>query len=133
MQQLPRWQEAANPSDVVTVSEWLDNNGQLEEAGGLEYLATLANETPGAANARSYAQILRERSMLRSLITAGNEISGAAFSTEGRSAAEIVDEAERLVFEIAESGSRGKSGFKPLKDILPEAVDRIDLVASVGR
>ena len=120
--------DAANPSDVVTVSEWLDNNGQLEEAGGLEYLATLANEAPGAANARSYAQILRERSMLRSLITAGNEISGAAFTTEGRSAAEIVDEAERLVFEIAESGARGKSGFKPLKDILPEAVDRIDLL-----
>lgn len=120
--------EAANPSDVVTVSEWLENKGQLEDAGGLEYLATLANETPGAANARSYAQILRERSMLRSLITAGNEISGAAFSTEGRSAAEIVDEAERLVFEIAESGARGKSGFKPLKDILPEAVDRIDLL-----
>jgi replicative DNA helicase len=113
---------------VVTVSEWLDNADQLEEAGGLEYLATLANETPGAANARSYAKILRERSMLRSLITAGNEISGAAFATEGRSAAEIVDDAERLVFEIAESGARGKSGFKPLKEILPDAVDRIDLL-----
>jgi len=120
--------EAANPSDVVTVSEWLDNADQLQEAGGLEYLATLANETPGAANARSYAKILRERSMLRSLITAGNEISGAAFATEGRSAAEIVDDAERLVFEIAESGARGKSGFKPLKEILPAAVDRIDLL-----
>jgi len=120
--------ESANPSDVVTVSEWLDNNSQLEEAGGLEYLATLANETPGAANARSYAKILRERSMLRSLISAGNEISGAAFNTDGRSAAEIVDDAERLVFEIAESGSRGKSGFKALKEILPEAVDRIDLL-----
>lgn len=120
--------ESANPSDVVTVSEFLDNRGELDAAGGLEYLATLANETPGAANARSYAKILRERSMLRSLITAGNEISGAAFSTDGRSAAEIVDEAERLVFEIAESGARGKSGFKPLKDILPEAVDRIDML-----
>jgi replicative DNA helicase len=120
--------EGANPSDVVTVSECLDNRGELDEAGGLEYLATLANETPGAANARSYAKILRERSMLRSLITAGNEISGAAFTTEGRSAAEIVDEAERLVFQIAESGARGKSGFKPLKEILPAAVDRIDLL-----
>ena len=120
--------EGANPSDVVTVSEFLDNRGELEAAGGLEYLATLANETPGAANARSYAKILRERSMLRSLITAGNEISGAAFATDGRSAADIVDEAERLVFEIAESGARGKSGFKPLKEILPAAVDRIDLL-----
>jgi replicative DNA helicase len=120
--------EGANPSDVVTVSEHLDNRGELEAAGGLEYLATLANETPGAANARSYARILRERSMLRSLISAGNEISGAAFATDGRSAADIVDEAERLVFEIAESGARGKSGFKALKEIRPDAVDRIDLL-----
>ena len=120
--------EGANPCDVVTVSEWLDSRGELETAGGLEYLASLANETPGAANARSYAKILRERSMLRALITAGNEISGAAFSTDGRSAAEIVDDAERRVFEIAESGSRGKSGFKSLKQILPEAVDRIDVL-----
>lgn len=120
--------EEANPCDVVTVSECLDNRGELESAGGLEYLASLANETPGAANARSYAKILRERSMLRSLISAGNEISGAAFTTDGRTASEIVDEAERLVFEIAESGSRGRSGFKALKHILPEAVDRIDVL-----
>jgi len=120
--------EEANPCDVVTVSECLDNSGELESAGGLEYMASLANETPGAANARSYAKILRERSMLRSLISAGNEISGAAFTSDGRTASEIVDEAERLVFEIAESGSRGRSGFKALKHILPEAVDRIDVL-----
>jgi len=120
--------EDANPCDVVTVSECLDNRGELDAAGGLEYLASLANETPGAANARSYAKILRERSMLRLLISAGNEISGAAFTNDGRSASEIVDEAERLVFEIAESGSRGRSGFKALKHILPEAVDRIDVL-----
>ena len=88
--------EAANPCDMVTVSEHLDNRGELEQAGGLEYLASLANETPGAANARSYAKILRERSMLRLLISAGNEISGAAFNTEGRSASEIVDENRRI-------------------------------------
>ena len=120
--------EEANPCDVVTVSEYLDNRGELEQAGGLEYLATLANETPGAANARAYAKILRERSMLRALISAGNEISGSAFATDGRTAADLVDEAERLVFEIAESGSRGRAGFKALKQILPEAVDRIDIL-----
>ena len=120
--------EDANPCDVVTVSEWLDSRGELDTAGGLEYIASLANETPGAANARSYAKILRERSMLRSLISAGNEISGAAFASDGRTASEIVDDAERLVFEIAESGSRGRSGFKSLKQILPEAVDRIDVL-----
>ena len=120
--------ESGNPCDVVTVSEYLDNRGQLDSAGGLEYLATLANETPGAANARAYAKILRERSTLRALINAGNEIAGAAFATDGRSAAELVDQAESLVFEIAEQGSRGRAGFKSLREILPEAVDRIDLL-----
>jgi len=120
--------EASKPCDVVTVSEYLDNRGELDDAGGLEYLATLANETPGAANARAYAKILRERSTLRALIGAGNEISGSAYTTEGRSASELVDEAERRVFEIAERGARGKAGFKALKTILPETVDRIDML-----
>jgi len=120
--------EDGNPCDVVTISEFLEQRGELGSAGGLEYLATLANETPGAANARAYANIVRERAMLRSLINAGNEIAGQAFSTDGRSASELVDEAERLVFEIAERGARGRQGFKSLKQILPETVDRIDLL-----
>ena len=117
-----------NPCDVVTISEFLDNRDELGKAGGLEYLAALANETPGAANARAYANIVRERAMLRSLINAGNEISGSAFATDGRSATDLVDEAERRVFEIAERGSRGRTGFRSLKQILPETVDRIDLL-----
>ena len=120
--------EAGSPCDVVTVSEYLGNRNELDHAGGLEYLATLANETPGAANARAYAKILREKSMLRALINAGNEISGSAFTTEGRTASQILDAAERLVFQIAEKGARGKAGFKSLKQILPQAVDRIDLL-----
>ena len=124
--------EESHPCDVVTVSEFLGNRSELEDAGGLEYLATLANETPGAANVRAYAKILRERSTLRSLINAGNEISGSAYSTDGRSASDLVDEAERLVFEIAEKGSRGRAGFRSLKQILPEAVDRIDILHQSG-
>ncbi len=123
---IARLVEDGSPCDVVTVSEHLDNRGELEGAGGLEYLAMLANETAGAANARAYAKILRERSMLRALINAGNEISGSAFATDGRTASQVLDDAERLVFEIAEKGSRGRKGFKALKDILPDAVDRID-------
>ena len=118
--------DAGSPCDVVTVSEHLDNRGELEQAGGLAYLATLANETAGAANARAYAKIIRERSMLRALINAGNEISGSAFASDGRTASQVLDDAERLVFEIAERGSRGRKGFKPLREILPETVDRID-------
>ena len=120
--------EDGNPCDVVTVSEFLDRRSELDKAGGLEYLAALANETPGAANARAYANIVRERSMLRSLISAGNEISGSAFGPDGRSATDLVDEAERRVFEIAEKGARAGAGFRTLKQILPEAVDRIDLL-----
>ncbi|MDJ0916223.1 MAG: replicative DNA helicase [Woeseiaceae bacterium] len=114
--------------DVVTVSEFLDARGELEDAGGLEYIATLANETPGAANAKAYANIVRERSIMRSLINVGNEIAGSAFTSDGRTASDLVDEAERKVFEIAEKGARGRAGFKPLRDILPETVDRIDLL-----
>ncbi len=124
--------ETSNPCDVVTLSEFLDNRDELEAAGGLEYLALLSNETPGAANVRAYAKILRERSTLRSLINAGNQISGSAYSTEGRTATDLVDEAERLVFDIAEKGSRGRVGFRPLKNILPDAVDRIDLLHQSG-
>lgn len=120
--------ESGSPCDVVTVSEHLDNRNELDQSGGLEYLAMLANETAGAANARAYAKILREKSTLRALINAGNEISGSAFTTEGRSASQILDDAERLVFQIAEKGARGNAGFKSLKQILPEAVDRIDLL-----
>ena len=118
--------ESGSPCDVVTLSEHLDSRGELENSGGLEYLATLANETAGAANARAYAKILRERATLRALISAGNEIAGSAFSSDGRSAAEVLEDAEKMVFEIADKGTRGKKGFKSLKDILPEAVDRID-------
>ena len=124
--------ETSNPCDVVTLSEFLDNRDELEASGGLEYLAMLSNETPGAANVRAYARILRERSTLRSLISAGNQISGSAFATDGRSASDLVDEAERLVFEIAEKGSRGQVGFRHLKSILPDAVDRIDLLHQSG-
>jgi replicative DNA helicase len=120
--------ESGSPCDVVTVSEHLDSRGELEQSGGLAYLATLANETAGAANARAYAKILRERSTLRALINAGNEISGNAFASDGRTASQVLDDAERMVFEIAEKGSRGKRGFKSLKQILPEAVDRIDML-----
>ena len=131
-QAIARLAENGNPCDAVTVSEDLDKHGQLDAAGGLEYLGTLANETPGSANVIAYAKIIRERSILRSLITAGNEIAGSCFAADGRGATELVDEAERRVFEIAERGARGRKGFLPLKEILPKAVDRIDLLHQSG-
>jgi len=114
------------PFDVITLSEWLGKQGLLEDAGGLAYLGTLAKDTPSAANISAYAAIVRERSVLRQLISVGNDISSSAYQTEGRSTEELLDNAERRVFQIAEQGARGKQGFTAIKDLLVKAVDRID-------
>jgi replicative DNA helicase len=118
--------ERSQPCDAVTLSGHLESQGLLDQVGGLAYLGSLARDTPTAANIRAYADIVRERSVLRQLITAGNLIVGSALEPEGREAREIVDDAERAVFEIAEAGSRGKVGFRPIKSILPDVVNRID-------
>jgi replicative DNA helicase len=118
--------ERSQPCDAVTLSGHLESQGVLDQVGGLSYLGSLARDTPSAANIRAYADIVRERSVLRQLITAGNLIAGSALEPEGREARDIVDEAERSVFEIAERGSRGKVGFRSVKSVLPEVVNRID-------
>jgi replicative DNA helicase len=120
--------EIRGSCDAVTISEHLERKGRLEEIGGLAYLGTIARDTPSAANVRAYAEIIRERSTLRQLVTAGNEIAAAAIDGRGRPASELVDEAERRVFEIAERGSRGKMGFVAVRDLLPQTIDRLDLL-----
>jgi replicative DNA helicase len=120
--------ETRGACDAVTVSECLERKGRLEEIGGLAYLGTIARDTPSAANVRAYAEIIRERSILRQLVAAGGEIAAAATDSRGRPASELVDEAERRVFEIAERGSRGKSGFIAIRDVLPQTIDRLDLL-----
>ena len=118
----------SEPSDAVTLAEWLERQGHGEQTGGLAYLAGLVRDTPSASNVRAYAEIVRERSTLRRLISVGGEIAASAYNPEGRIASEIVDEAERRVFEIAESGNKAGSGFLPLKDQLGPLIDRIDLL-----
>ncbi len=115
-----------DPCDVITLSEWLNKQDLLEDAGGLAYLGTLAKNTPSAANIKAYAAIVRERSVLRQLISVGNEISNSAYQTEGRSTEELLDGAEREVFKIAEMGARGKKTVIPIRDLLTKAVDRIE-------
>ena len=118
--------DRARPFDVVTISEWLANHGRLEEAGGLAYLGELARNTPSAANIAAYADIVRERAVLRGLIEVGTDIASSGFASEGRSADELLDEAEQRVFEIAERGSKPRIGFSPIKDVLVDVMDRID-------
>jgi replicative DNA helicase len=112
--------------DVVTVSERLERRGKLGEVGGLAYLSTLVRDTPTAANARAYAQIVRERALLRSLISAGNAIVAAVYSEDGQSARELVNAAEARVFEIAERGARRSEGAQSVRSMLPELIDKID-------
>ncbi len=118
--------ERGEPGDAVTVSEFLEKRDELDSAGGLAYLGSLVRGTPSAANVRAYAEIVRERAMLRDLISAGGEIASNAFNPDGRPASELVDEAERRVFEIAERGKRRGSGFQSIKQILPGTIDRLD-------
>jgi replicative DNA helicase len=115
----------AQPTDPVTVSEHLQRLGKLNDAGGLAYLGTLTRDTPGAANARAYAEIVKERALLRELVTAGGEIAGSVWEEEGESARDLVERAERRIFAIAEGSSRGK-GYVSAKQALPALIDQID-------
>ncbi len=115
----------AQPCDPVTVSEHLQRLGKLNDAGGLSYLGTLTRDTPGAANARAYAEIVKERSLLRSLVTVGGEIATSVWNEEGETARELVEQAERRIFAIAEGSARGK-GYISAKQALPGLIDQID-------
>ena len=118
--------ERNEPIDVVTISEFLDAQGHLTETGGLGYLGTLAKDTPSAANIRAYANIVRQRSLLRRLIEVGGEIADLAHEFTGEPVHKLVDQAERKVFEISESGKRQGSGFVSLKEVMPGALDKLD-------
>ena len=114
------------PFDAVTLSQRLEQNGQLEQAGGLLYLGRLAKDTPSASNILAYANIVREKSVLRQLISVGTDISGSGYVPEGRDSKELLDNAEKKVFQIAEQGARGEGGFQDMKSLLSKTVDKID-------
>lgn len=119
--------EKQDPFDVITLSESLEAIDELKSVGGLGYLAMLAKDTPTAANIVAYANIVRDRSVLRQLIHIGTEISDSAFNTEGRDTSELLECAEREVFKIAEQRQRGEQGgFKSIKNLLATAVDKIE-------
>lgn len=113
------------PFDILTVADALKNSGELERSGGEIYIFELAKNTPTSANITAYADIVRERSLLRQLISASNEIAESAFKPEGLLPNELLDEAERKIFKIAEGQTRG-SGPVSISGLLASAVDRID-------
>jgi replicative DNA helicase len=124
-QQISRLVDQSKPADAVTVFESLQINGQAAECGGLAYLNSLAQNTPSAANIRRYAEIVRERAVLRRLVAVGEEIAVSALEPQGRDAKQILDEAEGKVFKIAEMGARDRAGFVRLEPLLTRVVERI--------
>jgi len=125
-EQIVRMINASKPADVITVFENLTQLGKAEDVGGLAYLNAMAQNTPSAANIRRYAEIVRDRSVLRQLITVADDISGQAFSPQGKETKEILDEAESRIFAIAEQGARGAAGWLAVQPLLTQVVERID-------
>ncbi|MCG6873283.1 MAG: replicative DNA helicase [Gammaproteobacteria bacterium] len=117
------------PADVVTVRDWLDKGGQLDEAGGLAYLGQLASNTPSAANLAAYARIVHERALLRDLIETAGEITTLAYRPGERNAEDIVDEAEKRIYDLAHRGGARRVGFRSVKDIVGPVLDQIDILS----
>jgi len=109
------------PCDAVTLGDWFDANGMVELVGGASYLIELANATPSAANIAAYADIVREKSVLRQLIDAGTAITEDGYRPEGKSVQEVMELAEQRVFKIAESGARGKKDIVSMRTAVSEA------------
>ena len=120
---------ASKPADVITVFESLQNQGKAEECGGLAYLNSLAQYVPSASNIRRYAEIVRERSILRKLVAASDEIATNAFNPQGRAVDRILDEAEQKIFNIGEEGSRMKQGFQSMESLVVKLLDRVQEMA----
>ncbi len=116
---------ATKPADVITVFEQMQSLGKAEECGGIVYLNALAQSVPSAANLRRYAEIVRERAVLRKLIEASDEIATNAFNPQGRAVSQILDEAEGRIFKIGEEGSRTKQGFQSMDQLVVQLIDRV--------
>ena len=123
---------ASKPADVITVFEHLQSMGKAEQIGGLAYLNALAQSVPSAANLRRYAEIVRERAILRKLISASDEIATNAFNPQGRAVSQILDEAEGRIFKIGEEGSRNKQGFIGIDKLAIQIIDRVNELAENG-
>jgi replicative DNA helicase len=119
----------SRPADVITVFDHLQSQGKAEEVGGLTYLNALAQYVPSAGNIRRYAEIVRERAILRKLVAASDEISTLAFNPQGRPVKEILDESEQKILSINEEGSRMKRGFIGMETLVVDLLDRVQEMA----
>src|SRR5688500_2183575 len=115
--------EKSRPYDAVTLGEWFESMGLAEQVAGGAYLVELASTTPSAANIKAYADIVRDKAVLRQLIDVGTGIVNDGFQPDGRDTSEILEQAEKQVLAIAEGASRGKQDFTAVNKALSEAFD----------
>lgn len=120
------------PRDVVTISEWLENHAQLEEAGGVAYIASLAENTPTAANIGAHTGIVHTRSILRRLLHSLNEIGEMVYRPDGRSCQEILDFAEETIFEIADKEIKRKKQHTPIQELMKQGLEHVHKLYESG-
>ncbi|OGO85387.1 MAG: replicative DNA helicase [Chromatiales bacterium RIFOXYA1_FULL_46_5] len=123
---MSRVAEANQPIDLITVSETLERSQQLADVGGFAYLGEIAKNTPSAANILAYADIVRERAVVRDMISVAHDIADAGYDPQGRNSAELLDFAETKVFKIAEQRANANEGPEPINSILSKTIDKID-------
>jgi replicative DNA helicase len=117
------------PCDAVTVTEWFEARGVVDQVDGGTYISQLASNTPSAANVRAYAEIVREKSILRQLIDVGAEITSGAFSSDGRNSRDLLEDAEQRVFAIADQGLRTGSTFMPIQEAIKISIEKLQELA----
>jgi replicative DNA helicase len=116
--------ESGKLTDLLTVSDWLDNSGNFDVKPAIQYISELVDNTAGTVNIREYGEIIREKALLRELITISNNIGQSAYKPEGKSPSQLVDEAEQKIFEIAERGNRN-STYLELRQMIKPTYDRL--------
>ncbi|BBI01418.1 replicative DNA helicase [Buchnera aphidicola (Nipponaphis monzeni)] len=118
--------DLGRPIDLITLSESLEHNGKLEKVGHFSYLAELSKNTPSTANITAYADIVRERAMVREIITVGNNIVNEGYNLQGKKSEDLLDYAESNVFKIAEKRLKKDSGPKNIEQILDATITNIE-------
>jgi replicative DNA helicase len=118
--------EKGQPADVLTVFESLESHGRLDDVGGMVYLNALVTSVSSAAHIRRYAEIVHDRSLLRRLVSASDNISESAFNTQGQDTKAIIDAAEQAILKISEAGQNSSSDFFELPKVLTEVLDQIN-------
>lgn len=120
--------EHSQPADVITVAERLGARNELDSAGGLAYLGALAQNTPTAANIRRYAEVVHDRAILRHVAAAATDIADLAWNPNGKTADEVLDRAESVMFGVAEKGAKASEGFIDMQPILTAVAAQIDML-----